>query len=146
MVSIEVYGQRRVSCKCTWAPELIMADHETGSQLRGPLYVLLLTSRSSIRIHQTRFRETEQLGDFWAWSYCWLDHSLYVMSPYRFHLANGTDTTMPLDNIKTRMQSTGAESRYRNSFDCLRVIVRDEGIPRLWGGTTPRLARLMVSH
>jgi solute carrier family 25 citrate transporter 1 len=53
---------------------------------------------------------------------------------------------MPLDNIKTRMQSTGAESRYKNSFDCLRVIVRDEGIPRLWGGTTPRLARLMVSH
>ena len=28
------------------------------------------------------------------------------------------DTTMPLDNIKTRMQSTGAETRYRNSLDC----------------------------
>ncbi len=26
---------------------------------------------------------------------------------------------MPLDNIKTRMQSIGAETRYRNSFDCL---------------------------
>ena len=25
---------------------------------------------------------------------------------------------MPLDNIKTRMQSTGAEARYRNSLDC----------------------------
>jgi solute carrier family 25 citrate transporter 1 len=53
---------------------------------------------------------------------------------------------MPLDNIKTRMQSTGAEQRYRNSFDCLRITVREEGIARLWGGTTPRLARLMVCH
>lgn len=52
---------------------------------------------------------------------------------------------MPLDNIKTRMQSIGAESRYRNSLDCLVKIVRDEGVPRLWGGTTPRLARLMLS-
>jgi solute carrier family 25 citrate transporter 1 len=30
-----------------------------------------------------------------------------------------SDTTMPLDNIKTRMQSLGAETRYRNSLDCL---------------------------
>lgn len=29
------------------------------------------------------------------------------------------DATMPLDNIKTRMQKTGAESKYRNSLDCL---------------------------
>jgi len=71
------------------------------------------------------------------------EHSLDIP---KGRMAYRTDTTMPLDNIKTRMQSTGAESRYRNSFDCLRVIVRDEGIPRLWGGTTPRLARLMVSH
>jgi hypothetical protein len=26
---------------------------------------------------------------------------------------------MPLDNIKTRMQAAGAETRYRNSLDCL---------------------------
>lgn len=51
---------------------------------------------------------------------------------------------MPLDNIKTRMQSIGAETRYRNSLDCLLKIVKEEGVPRLWGGTTPRLARLMV--
>jgi solute carrier family 25 citrate transporter 1 len=63
---------------------------------------------------------------------------------------------MPLDNIKTRMQATGAESRYKNSADCLMKvshpisiadvqIVRQEGVLRLWGGTTPRLARLMFS-
>ncbi|KAL7420952.1 hypothetical protein Q5752_004906 [Cryptotrichosporon argae] len=54
-------------------------------------------------------------------------------------------TTMPLDNVKTRMQTVGAESRYRNTFHCLTSIVRDEGVLRLWGGTTPRLARLMLS-
>ncbi|GFZ50349.1 Tricarboxylate transport protein [Saitozyma sp. JCM 24511] len=53
-------------------------------------------------------------------------------------------TTMPLDNIKTRMQAAGAESKYRNSFDCLMKIVRGEGVLRMWGGTTPRLARLMI--
>lgn len=53
---------------------------------------------------------------------------------------------MPFDNIKTRMQSTGAETRYKHSLDCLQKIVREEGVKRLWGGTTPRLARLMVGR
>ncbi|KAK1924536.1 mitochondrial carrier domain-containing protein [Papiliotrema laurentii] len=54
-------------------------------------------------------------------------------------------STMPLDNIKTRMQSVGAAGKYKNSLDCLRQIVTQEGVARLWGGTTPRLARLMAS-
>ncbi|KAG7561899.1 hypothetical protein FFLO_02628 [Filobasidium floriforme] len=53
--------------------------------------------------------------------------------------------TMPFDNIKTRMQALGAESRYSNSLDCFTKIIREEGTTRLWGGTTPRLARLMLS-
>lgn len=53
--------------------------------------------------------------------------------------------TMPFDNVKTRMQATGAEARYRHSLDCLVKIVKEEGVARLWGGTTPRLARLMLS-
>jgi solute carrier family 25 citrate transporter 1 len=36
--------------------------------------------------------------------------------------ADHSDTTMPLDNIKTRMQAAGAESKYRNSFDCLMKV------------------------
>ncbi|RSH82012.1 uncharacterized protein EHS24_008216 [Apiotrichum porosum] len=54
-------------------------------------------------------------------------------------------TTMPIDNVKTRMQSLGAGAKYRNSLDCLVSIVRHEGVQRLWSGTTPRLARLMLS-
>ena len=32
------------------------------------------------------------------------------------------DSTMPLDNIKTRMQSIGAQSRYRNSLHCFMTV------------------------
>ncbi|KAF8809852.1 citrate transporter [Phlegmacium glaucopus] len=54
-------------------------------------------------------------------------------------------TTMPLDVIKTRMQSLEARSLYRNSFHCAYRIFTEEGILRFWTGTTPRLARLVLS-
>ncbi|KAJ7583926.1 mitochondrial tricarboxylate transporter [Mycena floridula] len=54
-------------------------------------------------------------------------------------------TTMPLDVVKTRMQSLDARSQYRNSFHCAYRIFTEEGIRRFWTGTTPRLARLVMS-
>ncbi|KAJ8487010.1 hypothetical protein ONZ45_g14475 [Pleurotus djamor] len=54
-------------------------------------------------------------------------------------------TTMPLDVIKTRMQALDARSQYRNSFHCAYRIATEEGILRFWAGTTPRLARLVMS-
>lgn len=54
-------------------------------------------------------------------------------------------TTMPLDVVKTRMQSLEARAQYRNSFHCAYRIFTEEGISRFWTGTTPRLARLVVS-
>ncbi|KAG6908797.1 hypothetical protein DXG01_003244 [Tephrocybe rancida] len=54
-------------------------------------------------------------------------------------------TTMPLDVIKTRMQSLEARAQYRNSFHCAYRIFTEEGILRFWTGTTPRLARLVLS-
>ncbi|THH16216.1 hypothetical protein EW146_g4388 [Bondarzewia mesenterica] len=54
-------------------------------------------------------------------------------------------TTMPLDVIKTRMQSLEARAQYRNSFHCAYRIFTEEGIRRFWTGTTPRLARLILS-
>lgn len=47
--------------------------------------------------------------------------------------------------IKTRMQSLEARQAYRNSFHCAYRIFTEEGILRFWTGTTPRLARLVVS-
>jgi solute carrier family 25 citrate transporter 1 len=43
------------------------------------------------------------------------------------------------------MQSLEARAQYRNSFHCAYRIVTEEGILRFWTGTTPRLARLIVS-
>jgi solute carrier family 25 citrate transporter 1 len=54
-------------------------------------------------------------------------------------------TTMPLDVVKTRMQSLEARSQYRNSFHCAYRIFTEEGVLRFWTGTTPRLARLVLS-
>ncbi|KAI0033494.1 mitochondrial tricarboxylate transporter [Vararia minispora EC-137] len=54
-------------------------------------------------------------------------------------------TTMPLDVIKTRMQSLEARAQYRNSFHCAYRIFTEEGLFRFWTGTTPRLARLVLS-
>ncbi|PAV15596.1 mitochondrial tricarboxylate transporter [Pyrrhoderma noxium] len=54
-------------------------------------------------------------------------------------------TTMPLDVIKTRMQSLEARQQYRNSFHCAYRIFTEEGFFRFWTGTTPRLARLVMS-
>jgi solute carrier family 25 citrate transporter 1 len=54
-------------------------------------------------------------------------------------------TTMPLDVIKTRMQTLEASAQYRNSFHCGYRIFTEEGILRFWTGATPRLARLVLS-
>ncbi|KIL65393.1 hypothetical protein M378DRAFT_105087 [Amanita muscaria Koide BX008] len=54
-------------------------------------------------------------------------------------------TTMPLDVIKTRMQSLEARKQYRNSFHCAYRIFKEEGVLRFWTGTTPRLVRLVLS-
>ncbi|KAL8286618.1 hypothetical protein RQP46_004146 [Phenoliferia psychrophenolica] len=53
--------------------------------------------------------------------------------------------TMPLDNVKTRMQSLAARTEYRNSFHCAYRIATEEGALAFWRGATPRLARLILS-
>lgn len=53
--------------------------------------------------------------------------------------------TMPLDTIKTRMQSLASRTEYRNSFHCLARIITEEGFLSLWSGALPRLARLILS-
>ncbi|KAF8335865.1 citrate transporter [Cantharellus anzutake] len=54
-------------------------------------------------------------------------------------------TTMPLDVIKTRMQTLEARRQYKNSFHCAYRIFTEEGVARFWTGTTPRLTRLVLS-
>ncbi|KAL3462525.1 mitochondrial carrier domain-containing protein [Aspergillus heterothallicus] len=51
--------------------------------------------------------------------------------------------SMPFDNIKTRIQ--GAAHARQSMLDCAVNIMRKEGLPAFWRGTTPRLVRLMLS-
>ncbi|KAH7138230.1 mitochondrial carrier domain-containing protein [Dendryphion nanum] len=53
--------------------------------------------------------------------------------------------TMPLDTVKTRMQSIEARSLYKNSFHCAAKIFREEGVLTFWSGALPRLGRLILS-
>ncbi|KAJ9647027.1 hypothetical protein H2201_007196 [Coniosporium apollinis] len=53
--------------------------------------------------------------------------------------------TMPLDTIKTRMQSIEARKEYKNTFNCAARIFREEGVLTFWSGAVPRLARLILS-
>ncbi|KAI9925264.1 hypothetical protein MW887_006187 [Aspergillus wentii] len=50
--------------------------------------------------------------------------------------------TMPFDAVKTRLQAIGGYTKYTGSVDCVRSVMKNEGISALWRGTTPRLARL----
>ena len=54
-------------------------------------------------------------------------------------------TTMPIDTVKTRMQSIEARAAYKNSFDCVAKIFKNEGILTFWSGAVPRLGRLILS-
>ncbi|QLL30637.1 hypothetical protein HG536_0A04540 [Torulaspora globosa] len=53
-------------------------------------------------------------------------------------------TTMPLDTVKTRMQSLNA-SEYTSTLNCFARIFKEEGVKTFWKGTTPRLGRLILS-
>lgn len=54
-------------------------------------------------------------------------------------------TTMPLDTVKTRMQSIEARHLYKNTFQCAVKIAKEESILAFWAGALPRLARLSMS-
>ncbi|KAF2869013.1 tricarboxylate transport protein, mitochondrial precursor [Massariosphaeria phaeospora] len=54
-------------------------------------------------------------------------------------------TTMPIDTVKTRMQSIEARSLYKNSFNCASKIFKEEGVLTFWSGAVPRLGRLILS-
>ncbi|GAB1867956.1 Calcium-binding mitochondrial carrier protein Aralar1 isoform X3 [Camponotus japonicus] len=70
-------------------------------------------------------------------------------SGYRFVLGSiggavGATAVYPIDLVKTRMQNqrTGSfigELMYRNSFDCLKKVIRHEGIFGLYRGLMPQL-------
>ena len=49
----------------------------------------------------------------------------------------------PLDVVKTRMQGLDAK-RYKNTFDCAKQIMANEGPKAFYKGTVPRLSRVCL--
>ncbi|GMM29548.1 Ctp1 protein [Martiniozyma asiatica (nom. inval.)] len=54
-------------------------------------------------------------------------------------------STMPIDTVKTRMQSLGASEKYKSTLDCFVKIFKEESVLTFWKGATPRLGRLILS-
>jgi solute carrier family 25 (mitochondrial citrate transporter), member 1 len=54
-------------------------------------------------------------------------------------------TTMPIDTVKTRMQSLESKNMYSGTFDCFYKVFKHEGVLTFWKGATPRLGRLILS-
>ncbi|KAH3669487.1 hypothetical protein OGAPHI_001608 [Ogataea philodendri] len=54
-------------------------------------------------------------------------------------------TTMPIDTVKTRMQSLGSDKLYTSTANCFVKIFKEEGLMTFWKGATPRLGRLILS-
>lgn len=54
-------------------------------------------------------------------------------------------TTMPIDTVKTRMQSLDSSKLYGSTLDCFVKIFKNEGLMTFWKGATPRLGRLILS-
>lgn len=53
-------------------------------------------------------------------------------------------STMPIDTVKTRMQSLDSK-KYTSTLNCFVRVFKDEGLKTFWKGTTPRLGRLMLA-
>lgn len=53
--------------------------------------------------------------------------------------------TMPLDTVKTRMQSIEAREQYKNTLNCAVKIFKEESVLAFWSGAVPRLMRLSMS-
>ncbi|KAG4437230.1 hypothetical protein IFR05_007284 [Cadophora sp. M221] len=60
------------------------------------------------------------------------------VTPFFFMYAS-----MPFDNVKTRMQSTGGG--YTGMLDCAAKTLKRDGIGAFWRGTSPRLVRMTLS-
>ncbi|KIW00862.1 uncharacterized protein PV09_07619 [Verruconis gallopava] len=115
--------------------------------VRGFFQGLVPTTARQAANSAVRFSSYTSLKQL-AQSYVAPGEKLGVLSTFGLGAAAGTITvyaTMPLDTVKTRMQSLEARKEYKNSFDCAAKIFRNEGLLTFWAGAVPRLGRLVFS-
>ncbi|KAF2500836.1 mitochondrial carrier [Lophium mytilinum] len=115
--------------------------------IRGFFQGFLPTTARQAANSAVRFSSYTALKQL-AQSYVQPGEKLGVISTFGIGGMAGVITvyaTMPLDTVKTRMQSIEARSLYKNSFNCAAKIFRGEGLLTFWSGAVPRLGRLILS-
>jgi len=115
--------------------------------LRGLFQGFVPTTARQAANSAVRFSSYTSLKQM-AQSYVTPGEKLGSVSTFALGAAAGTITvytTMPLDTVKTRMQSLEARKEYKNSFACAAKIFKEEGLLAFWSGALPRLGRLMLS-
>jgi len=115
--------------------------------IRGFFQGLLPTTARQAANSAVRFSSYTSMKQL-AQSYVAPGEKLGTLSTFGLGAMAGTITvyaTMPLDTVKTRMQSIEARKEYKNSFQCAAKIFREEGLFALWSGALPRLGRLVFS-
>ena len=115
--------------------------------LRGFFQGFLPTTARQAANSAVRFSTYTWIKQF-AESYVAPGEKLGVVSTFGIGSLAGIVTvysTMPLDTIKTRMQSIEASKNYKNSFACAASIFKTEGVLTFWSGALPRLGRLSLS-
>jgi len=115
--------------------------------IRGFFQGLVPTTARQAANSATRFGSYTTLKQL-AQSYIAPGERLNAVSTFGLGAMAGVITvyvTMPLDTIKTRMQSIEAKKEYRNSFVCASRIFKEEGLLTFWSGALPRLGRLIMS-
>jgi solute carrier family 25 (mitochondrial citrate transporter), member 1 len=115
--------------------------------IRGFFQGFLPTTMRQAANSATRFGSYTALKQV-AQSYVAPGERLGAISTFGLGAMAGVITvyvTMPLDTIKTRMQSIEAKKEYKNMFNCAARIFKEEGILTFWSGAVPRLARLILS-
>lgn len=115
--------------------------------IRGFFQGLVPTTARQAANSATRFGSYTTLKQL-AQSYIAPGERLNAVSTFGLGAMAGVITvyvTMPLDTIKTRMQSIEAKKEYRNTFVCASRIFKEEGLLTFWSGALPRLGRLIMS-
>lgn len=94
-----------------------------------------------------RFGSYTSLRQF-AQSYVTPGEKLGTISTFGIGAMAGVITvyvTMPIDTVKTRMQSIEARTMYTSTLNCAVRIFKEEKILAFWAGALPRLVRVSLS-
>lgn len=133
-------GAKRYSGKGLAGIRLMIKDNGFGVLYRG---VLPVTTRQAAN-------STIRLGSYQTLRTTWENYKgsgLNSGETFVLGAVVGTITvyaTMPIDTVKTRMQSANS-AQYTGMLNCFTTVVKQEGVKALWRGSTARLGRLVMS-